>query len=144
MRYKLTKRDNAVNDIRVMAGDSQRWIVARRPSPQPCLTERSRIFSEVKAIMKNTREPGLNVVPMLAKAAASGDKVHATAATSAAGNVGAGGLIAAGSPDDPRMKEAMRLMQAFLAIEDSAGRAALITLAERLVSYDWASKVQQG
>jgi len=89
--------------------------------------------------MKNTCKPGLNVVPMLPKAAASGDKVHATAATSAAGNVGA-----AGSPDDPRMKEAMRLMQAFLAIEDSAGRTALITLAERLVSYDWASKVQQG
>jgi hypothetical protein len=53
-------------------------------------------------------------------------------------------LIAAGSPDDPRMKEAMRLMQAFLAIEDAAGRAALITLAERLVSYDWVGKVRQG
>jgi hypothetical protein len=38
----------------------------------------------------------------------------------------------------------MRLMQVFLAIEDAAGRAALITLAERLVSYDWARKVQQG
>jgi hypothetical protein len=95
-------------------------------------------------MMKNTRKPGLNVVPMLPKAAASGDKEHATAATSAAGNVGAGGLIAAGSPDDPRMKEAMRLMQAFLAIEDAAGRAALITLAERLVSYDWVGKVRQG
>lgn len=93
---------------------------------------------------KNTRKPGLNVVPMLPQAAAGRDKVQATAAKSAAGNVGAGGLIAAGSPDDPRMKEAMRLVQAFLAIEDAAGRAALITLAERLVSYDWASKAQQG
>jgi hypothetical protein len=43
---------------------------------------------------------------------------------------------AAGSPDDPRMREAMRLIKAFLAIEDEHGRAALITLAERLVSYD--------
>jgi hypothetical protein len=81
---------------------------------------------------------------MLPKAAASRDEVHATAAKSAVGNAGAGGLIAAGSPDDPRMKEAMRLMQAFLAIEDSAGRAALITLAERLVGYDWASRAHRG
>jgi hypothetical protein len=35
------------------------------------------------------------------------------------------------------MAEAMRLMEAFLAIEDAAARAALIVLAERLVSYDW-------
>ncbi len=48
------------------------------------------------------------------------------------------------APTIPAWKEAMRLMQAFLAIEDTAGRAALITLAERLVSHDWAHKVQQG
>jgi hypothetical protein len=42
------------------------------------------------------------------------------------------------------MQEAMRLMQSFLAIEDAAGRAALITLAERLARHDWARKVQQG
>jgi hypothetical protein len=53
------------------------------------------------------------------------------------------GLIA-GSADDPRMKEAMRLVQAFLAIEDDAGRKALVTLAERLVSKDWAGQVRQG
>ncbi len=41
------------------------------------------------------------------------------------------------------MREAVRLMEAFLAIEDEQGRAALVTLAERLVSYDWARKVQQ-
>lgn len=93
---------------------------------------------------KNTRKPGLNVVPMLPTAAASCDRANGTASKSAVGDVAPGGLTAAGSPDDPRMKEAMRLMQAFLAIEDSAGRAALITLAERLVSYDWARKVQQG
>jgi hypothetical protein len=41
------------------------------------------------------------------------------------------------------MQEALRLMEAFLAIEDEQGRAALITLAERLVSYDWVRKAQQ-
>jgi len=39
--------------------------------------------------------------------------------------------------DDARVREAMRLAEAFLAIEDATARAALITLAERLVSYDW-------
>ncbi len=93
---------------------------------------------------KYTRKPGLNVVPMLPKADASGRPADDHAGNRAAGKVGPGGLSAAGGPDDPRMKEAMRLMQAFLAIEDTAGRAALITLAERLVSHDWAHKVQQG
>ena len=37
----------------------------------------------------------------------------------------------------------MRLIEAFLAIEDEAARAALIALAERLVSFDWLRKVQQ-
>jgi hypothetical protein len=49
----------------------------------------------------------------------------------------------AGSPDDPRMREAVRLMEAFLAIEDAQGRAALITLAERLVSFDWVRRAQR-
>jgi len=31
-------------------------------------------------------------------------------------------------------------MEAFLAIEDEQARAALITLAKRFVSYDWAHK----
>ena len=56
---------------------------------------------------------------------------------------GHGGLAAAGSPGDPRMREAMRLVEAFLAVEDAAARAALIALAERLVSHDWARNVQQ-
>ncbi len=51
-------------------------------------------------------------------------------------------LATAGTADDPRMKEAMRLMEAFLAIEDVSGRAALITLAESLVSFDWARKAR--
>ena len=41
------------------------------------------------------------------------------------------------------MQEAMRLIEAFLAIEDATARASLIVLAERLVSYDWLRKVQQ-
>jgi hypothetical protein len=50
---------------------------------------------------------------------------------------------AAGSPEDPRMKEALRLLEAFLAIEDPAARAAIITLADRLVTQDWLRKVKQ-
>lgn len=78
---------------------------------------------------KRTRCPGDNVVPMPAKA---GEPREPSAHT----------LAPAGSRDDPRMKEALRLMQAFLAIEDAAGRAALITLAERLVSDDWSRRAQ--
>jgi hypothetical protein len=37
----------------------------------------------------------------------------------------------------------MRLIEAFLAIEDAAARAALIALAERLVTHDWARRAQQ-
>jgi hypothetical protein len=60
------------------------------------------------------------------------------------GNAAApGALAAAGSPDDPRMREAMRLIEAFLAIEDAAARAALIALAERLVTHDWVRRAQQ-
>jgi hypothetical protein len=33
-------------------------------------------------------------------------------------------------------------IRAFLAIEDEQGRAALFTLAERVVSYDWVGKAQ--
>jgi hypothetical protein len=51
-------------------------------------------------------------------------------------------LAAAGTPEDPIMCEALRLIEAFLAIEDQAARGALITLAESLVSYDWVRKVQ--
>jgi hypothetical protein len=54
-----------------------------------------------------------------------------------------GTVAVAGSPDDPRTQEALRLVEAFLAIEDAAARSALIALAERLVSFDWVRKVQQ-
>jgi hypothetical protein len=52
-------------------------------------------------------------------------------------------LAAAGSDDDPVMREALRLIQAFLAIEDAGARNALVTLAESLVSYDWVRKTQR-
>jgi hypothetical protein len=83
--------------------------------------------------------PGRNVVPITAKLAESrlpaGDSLSAAAIPAA--------LAPAGGPDDPRMQEAMLLMEAFLAIEDAASRDALVALAERLVSHDWARKVQQ-
>lgn len=79
---------------------------------------------------KQTLGSGDNVVSLAAKAP---DGRGAPAKT----------LAAAGSPEDPRMKEALRLMQAFLAIEDAPGRAALITLAERLVGDEWARKQRQ-
>ena len=59
------------------------------------------------------------------------------------GHAAPAALAAAGSPDDPRMREAMRLIEAFLAIEDAAARAALIALAERLVTHDWVRRAQQ-
>jgi hypothetical protein len=54
-----------------------------------------------------------------------------------------GHVAANGSPDDPRMREAMRLIEAFLAVDDAAARAALIALAERLVTQEWVRRVQQ-
>jgi hypothetical protein len=85
------------------------------------------------------RKPGNNVVPMPAKPLESRNPARDFQPNAPA----SGALATAGSPDDPRMQEALRLMEAFLAIEDEAGRAALITLAERLVSYDWVRKAQQ-
>jgi hypothetical protein len=52
-------------------------------------------------------------------------------------------LASAGSPGDPRMQEAMRLMEAFLAVEDASARGALIALAESLVTHDWVRRVQR-
>jgi len=48
-----------------------------------------------------------------------------------------------GSRDDPRMKEAIVLIEAFLAIEDQVARKSLVNLAQQLVSYDWARRVTQ-
>jgi hypothetical protein len=76
--------------------------------------------------------PGHNVVPLSAKTRDGHDEAPGLADD-----------IAAGSADDPQTREALRLMEAFLAIEDAQGRAALVTLAERLVSYDWARAAKQ-
>ncbi len=78
------------------------------------------------------RDPGNNVLQMPAKL---GMNRKATTQFSAAADKG--GLAAAGSPDDPRMQEALRLAKAFLAIEDPEARGALVALAESLVSQDW-------
>ena len=87
---------------------------------------------------KYPRKPGHNVLQMPAKP--RGDRKPASDFHA---NVTAPGpLAAAGSPDDPRMQEAMRLMQAFLAIEDAAARDALIALSERLVTHEWVRRAQ--
>jgi hypothetical protein len=48
-----------------------------------------------------------------------------------------------GGHDDPRTQEALRLIQSFLAIEDASTRAALVALAESLVTDDWLRRTQQ-
>ncbi len=78
------------------------------------------------AMNKRPRDPDFNVVPMPAKPSENRDTAMPVGATK-----------------DPRTKEAMRLVEAFLAIEDAEARAALIALAERLVSYDWLRNAQQ-
>jgi hypothetical protein len=88
---------------------------------------------------KQPHKPGHNVLQMPMKAFEgcnpTGD-FAGNAATPAA-------LADAGSAGDPRMREARRLMESFLAIEDAAARAALIALAERLVTHDWVRMAQQ-
>jgi hypothetical protein len=79
---------------------------------------------------KRTGKPELTVVPMPSKAGeirVSPPAAHAITSKS----------------NDPRTQEAMRLVEAFLAIEDATARSSLIALAERLVSYDWLRRVQQ-
>ena len=88
---------------------------------------------------KYPRKPDLSVVPMPSK---TKEKSALTRDFPTSADV-PGAFAAAGSPDDPRTKEAMRLIEAFLAIEDATARSSLIVLAERLVSYDWLRKVQQ-
>lgn len=88
-------------------------------------------------MQKHPRKPDLSVVPMPSKTT---EKCALTRDFPAAAPAA---LAAAGSPDDPRTQEAMRLIEAFLAIDDASARSSLIVLAERLVSYDWLRKVQQ-
>ena len=90
-------------------------------------------------MQKHPRKPDLSVVPMPSKPAEKGALTRDFPAAATAPRA----LAAAGSPDDPRTQEAMRLIEAFMAIEDASARASLIVLAERPVSYDWLRKVQQ-
>ena len=83
--------------------------------------------------MNKPHKPGHNVVPMPSKPAESRMPARDSS----------GPAALAGSPGDPRMQEAMRLVEAFLAVEDEAARVALIALAERLVTHDWARNVQR-
>jgi hypothetical protein len=82
---------------------------------------------------KHTRKPGDNVLQMPAMPFENGSPARDIP----------GHVAVDGSPDDPRMREAMRLIEAFLAVDDAAARAALIALAERLVTQDWVRRVQQ-
>ena len=111
-------------------------FVARRD----CRSERSLLIRVNGAMPRYPRKPDLSVVPMplktTEKCALQRDVPAATAAAAP------GALASAGSPDDPRTQEAMRLVEAFLAIEDATARSSLIALAERLVSYDWLRQVQ--
>lgn len=94
----------------------------------------------MKSMNKPPRKHGHNVVQLAIKKKAVADQpVYSFAkAGAAAANYRPDGA----RDDDARVQEAMRLAQAFLAIEDAAARGALIALAERLVSYDWIRKVQ--
>jgi hypothetical protein len=87
---------------------------------------------------KPPRKPGDNVLQLPTKPLGRRPVLDfpADAAT-------AGALAAAGSLDDPRMREALQLIEAFLAIEDASARAALIALSESLVTHDWVRRVQQ-
>ncbi|MEP7030710.1 MAG: hypothetical protein ABI830_07240 [Pseudolabrys sp.] len=76
-------------------------------------------------------ELGHNVVPMPTVAVQNN-----VPAGERPNNQGAA-IAAAGSRDDPRMQEALRRVEAFLAVEDAQARAALVALAESLISYDW-------
>ena len=57
--------------------------------------------------------------------------------------VDARALAAAGSADDPRMQEALRMAKAFLAIEDATARDSLVALAERLATDSWAAAAKK-
>lgn len=82
----------------------------------------------LRRMNKPPRESENNVVRMPAKSRAGRHSV--TSFTAAPVD----DVFAVGSADDPRVQEALRLVKAFLAIEDAPARDALIALAEGLVS----------
>lgn len=94
----------------------------------------------MKSMNKPPRKDGHNVVELAVKKKSAADQpVYSFAKTGAAA---AKDRPDDAQDDDARVREAMRLAQAFLAIEDPAARSALIALAERLVTYDWIRKVK--
>lgn len=94
----------------------------------------------MKSMNKPPRKHGHNVVELAVKKRAVADQPVYSFAK--AGAAAAKDRPDDAQDDDARVQEAMRLAQAFLAIEDAAARSALIALAERLVSYDWIRKVK--
>ncbi len=88
----------------------------------------------MKSTSKPPRKHGHNVVELpITKQPAAGRPVE---------SFGGAGAPELPPSNDARVKEAMRLAQAFLAIEDAAARSALVALAERLVSFDWVRKMK--
>jgi hypothetical protein len=88
---------------------------------------------------KYPRKPGDNVVPLPTKPRCGGNSVREFADDPAV----PAATVYAGGYDDPRTKEAMKLIELFLAIEDASARAALIALAESLVTHDWLRRQQK-
>ena len=83
---------------------------------------------------KHPRKPGDNVVPLPTKPRGGRNSAREFADDPAG---------CRGGRDDPRTKEAMQLIEVFLAIEDASARAALIALAESLVTHDWLRRQQE-
>ena len=140
MRYKLIKCGNAVNDNAAPGRDSQCRVVARLVIDTRITISFFDRNWHIKrtAMSKTPRKPGHNVLQLPTKRLGRRPVLDFPADAAAAG-----ALAVAGSPDDPRMQEALRLIEAFLAIEDASARAALIALSESLVSHDWVRRVQQ-
>jgi hypothetical protein len=88
---------------------------------------------------KHPRKPGNNVVPLPTTRRSGCDAAREFADDPAA----SAATACAGGHDDPRTKEAMQLIEVFLAIEDASARAALIALAESLVTHDWLRRQQE-
>ena len=88
---------------------------------------------------KHPRKPGNNVVPLPTKPRCGVNSAREFADDPAVPATAA----CAGGRDDPRTKEAMQLIEVFLAIEDASARAALIALAESLVTHDWLRRQQE-
>jgi hypothetical protein len=81
---------------------------------------------------KQSHKPGYNVVVMTSKRKPPVSRRRPAAAAAPVMR-----SATPGSAEDPRMKEALQLFEAFFAIEDAQGRATLISLAESMVSFDW-------